>query len=111
MKQSVCVRMYHSKQEHTILLDFISAYYVAISKIAYGLNKVDLHIHLFNRQLQYYRAYTLFYHSRQCHQQTKLQYLLIYIWLFDLIIYRMFNSQAKLSVVVIFTSNKQYFQI
>ena len=52
--------MYHSKQEHTILLDFISAYYVAISKIAYGLNKVDLHIHLFNRQLQYYRAYTLF---------------------------------------------------
>jgi hypothetical protein len=52
--------MYHSKQEHTILLDFISAYYVAISKIAYGLNKVDLHIHLFYRQLQYYRAYTLF---------------------------------------------------
>ena len=48
MKQSVYVRMYmyHSKQEHTILLDYISAYYAAISKIAYGLNKVGLHIHL-----------------------------------------------------------------
>lgn len=39
MKQSVYVRMYHSKREHTILLDYISAYYIAISKIAYGLNK------------------------------------------------------------------------
>ena len=62
MKQSVYVRMYmyHSKREHTILLDYISAYYIAISKIAYGLNKVGLHIHLLYRQLQYYHAYTLF---------------------------------------------------
>lgn len=47
MKQSVYVRMYHSKREHTILLDYISAYYIAISKIAYGLNKIGLHIHFF----------------------------------------------------------------
>lgn len=60
MKQSVYVRMYHSKREHTILLDYISAYYIAVSKIAYGLNKIGLHIHFFYRQLQYYRAYTLF---------------------------------------------------
>lgn len=35
MKQSVYVRLYHSKREHTILLYYISAYNVAISKITY----------------------------------------------------------------------------